>query len=873
MGQNQSRVGEQQGTLEEKEPSPDPGGSKKEGNTSGVTCSEVEDGVGLVRERLDVSPGTQPASPTLKLDTHSHKKGAPPIDWEWIQGGDGEREGGRERGEGEGGRTEFRGLQKLSNIRVTKRGTLSTEVAGSSKPDCIAVAERSNRMDLENSLNESHERKAIHKDNNQDLAWDSSSRVENDHFQQSESPVTEEKSVISVVTGSRKEQDGSVTAPEVEALIITEDLHDDTFPFEGPTRVLEKNDLDTLNDLLQKNLPGENPLLQDRPTVFLKSRELSEGRSSLSTSPRDTLLLQCQEKVISSEPGNLGVQEHAATLATFDQLDRSEFKTTEMLLQNSGDVCDFATTEESKIRDNFEKIKQHQAAVSNIESSDTAEKSTTNPGSSIMASLGHAIYKGLTMSGFEELLEEEKHLSMPDLEKRMNNADRKTNISCDTEGVYKDTKKFPLEQENRVDYYPPIETANTQTEKIPEQFLAVVTGESEMLSFPDTAVGEMDLHPALNAALESKDALVKEREMRNRDMFLVEPGASESDWDKLSGKIMFASQDSGLGNTMATVKLLGERSTVKLERKRDKSFGQMTSMKDRDNQSADKNLTSVTDIHQEASGSISNSKLISVSESTACHEEGRHLLSHVEPKPCAPLPELLKSMDRHELKNTSKLCIEEPVKAFTSPVKDGCVTSVPQNPGTDNATSLLDVQNSLQVSTQYNTGQNNLTPQSIGQSCTSDCDNTMSRQTDQCIATRNEQTPVSAQSGVPAREKAENMPKGKPVSDLIKETVQLHEKKKEWTKPAEVKADVVLDSAQSVKVAQIKAAFDSPKKSLDKGLERKPSVKKGKAQLFGSDIGNVVNFVCFSCYSYSDRIGWDRVSGKGVVAVSVLIHN
>ncbi|KAK3538733.1 hypothetical protein QTP86_014326 [Hemibagrus guttatus] len=871
MGQNQSRVWEQQGTLEEKEPSPDPGGSKKEGNTSEVTCSEVEDGVGLVRERLDVSPGTQPASPTLKLYTHSHKKGAPPIDWEWIQGGDGEREGGRERGEGEGGRTEFRGLQKLSNIRVTKRSTLSTEVAGSSKPECIAVVERSNRMDLDNALNESHEQKVTHKDNIHDFAWDSSSRAENDHFHQSKSQITEEKSVMSVVTGSHKEQDGSVTAPEAEALIITEDLYDDNFPFEAlnteaPTRVMEKNNLDTVNDLLQKNLPGENPLWQDGPTAFRKLCEPSlakddRGRSSLSTSPRDKLPLQCQEKVIFSEPGNLGVQEHAATLDTFEQLDRFEFKTAEMLLQNRGDVCDFATTVES----NFEKIKQHQAAVSNIESSDTTEKSTTNPDSSVLGSLGHAIYKGITMSGFEELLEEEKHLSIPDLQKWTNNAERKTNISCDAGGVYKDTEKFPLEQENRVDYYPPTETANVQTEKIPEQFLAVVTGQSEMLSLPDMAKGKMDLHPTLNAALESKDPLVKEREMRNRDMFLVEPGASESDWDKLSGKIMFSNQDSGKGNTMATVKLLGERSTV--EKKRDKSFGEMTSVRDRDNQSADKNLTSVTDIHQEASGSISNSKLISVSESTAGHEEGRHLLSHVESKPCVPLLEFSKSMDSHELKNTTtnetKLRIEDPVKAFTSPVKDGCVSSVPQNPGTDNATSLLDVQNSLQVCcTQHNTGQNHLTPQSTGQSCTSDRDNTMSSQTDQGIATRNEQTPVSAQGGVPAREKAGNMPKGKPVSDLIKETVQLHEKKKEWTKPAEVKADVVLDSAQSVKVAQIKAAFDSPKKSLDKGLERKRSVKKDMRRVvrqskFRHVFGQAVkNDQCYDDIRVS-RVTWD----------------
>lgn len=74
------------------------------------------------------------------------------------------------------------------------------------------------------------------------------------------------------------------------------------------------------------------------------------------------------------------------------------------------------------------------------------------------------------------------------------------------------------------------------------------------------------------------------------------------------------------------------------------------------------------------------------------------------------------------------------------------------------------------------------------------------------------------------------LPKSRPVSELIKETVQLHEKllHQEWSKPAEVKVD---EQGQSVKVAQMKAAFDLVQKSPDKSLERKPSVRKGKANI------------------------------------------
>lgn len=66
------------------------------------------------------------------------------------------------------------------------------------------------------------------------------------------------------------------------------------------------------------------------------------------------------------------------------------------------------------------------------------------------------------------------------------------------------------------------------------------------------------------------------------------------------------------------------------------------------------------------------------------------------------------------------------------------------------------------------------------------------------------------------------------VSDMIKETIELQKKMKEWTKPADARVDLTLDPTQSVKVSQMKAAFDQPKKSPDKALERKPSVRKGR---------------------------------------------
>lgn len=88
---------------------------------------------------------------------------------------------------------------------------------------------------------------------------------------------------------------------------------------------------------------------------------------------------------------------------------------------------------------------------------------------------------------------------------------------------------------------------------------------------------------------------------------------------------------------------------------------------------------------------------------------------------------------------------------------------------------------------------------------------------------------TESHDGVTMRDKSQNEHKPRPVSELIKETIQLHEKLQhhERPKPAEVKCE---EQGQSVKVAQMKAAFDSPHKPPDRTMERKPSVRRGKKE-------------------------------------------
>ncbi|XP_038559648.1 uncharacterized protein LOC119891820 isoform X1 [Micropterus salmoides] len=114
---------------------------------------------------------------------------------------------------------------------------------------------------------------------------------------------------------------------------------------------------------------------------------------------------------------------------------------------------------------------------------------------------------------------------------------------------------------------------------------------------------------------------------------------------------------------------------------------------------------------------------------------------------------------------------------------------------------------------------------------------------------------------VPVRDKSQSAPKPRPVSELIKETIQLHEKlqHQDWPKPAEVRSD---EQGQSVKVAQMKAAFDSAQKSPDKALERKPSVRKDMRRVvrqskFRHVFGQAVkNDQCYDDIRVS-RVTWD----------------
>ncbi|XP_061527602.1 uncharacterized protein LOC133399776 isoform X1 [Phycodurus eques] len=112
------------------------------------------------------------------------------------------------------------------------------------------------------------------------------------------------------------------------------------------------------------------------------------------------------------------------------------------------------------------------------------------------------------------------------------------------------------------------------------------------------------------------------------------------------------------------------------------------------------------------------------------------------------------------------------------------------------------------------------------------------------------------------REKSPDTARSRPVSDLVKENIQLHEKHlhQDWSKPSAVKCDEQSQSA--VKVSRMKATFDSPQKSPEKALERKPSVRKDmkgvvRKSKFRHVFGQAVkNDQCYDDIRVS-RVTWD----------------
>ncbi|XP_051551954.1 HIV Tat-specific factor 1 homolog [Myxocyprinus asiaticus] len=171
MGQNQGKEGEpgqdnSSAGPEEKGPSPDPGGATEEGNPSTETCVVRADDEKAADGRLDEGPGRESTSPTPEQDLDSHDKVCAPTDRGLVEGGDGERKGGRQSSEE--GRAEPLAPQQLNGNRRSESCTQGTWEARNSEPalerEDMEKSEAGETTDLESELEDHLEHNRVRED-------------------------------------------------------------------------------------------------------------------------------------------------------------------------------------------------------------------------------------------------------------------------------------------------------------------------------------------------------------------------------------------------------------------------------------------------------------------------------------------------------------------------------------------------------------------------------------------------------------------------------------------------------------------------------------------------------------------------------------
>ncbi|XP_051551802.1 uncharacterized protein LOC127439628 isoform X2 [Myxocyprinus asiaticus] len=278
-------------------------------------------------------------------------------------------------------------------------------------------------------------------------------------------------------------------------------------------------------------------------------------------------------------------------------------------------------------------------------------------------------------------------------------------------------------------------------------------------------------------------------------------------------------------------------------------------------------ISSNTDMHKETSATCSISELMAGPETASIVKEDR-------PSVTPPLS----SVDKIEvgLSGSPQLLTNESTDSIVSltdisdQVQDGCAAGVAVPRNETNTSASQDVYHSasmcnlisMQANEKHDKEQNKLSTQAHLHLVTSNTEEKHSNQLNQKHTTEsgsNILTTDSAETSMDAQHGAQK----RHVSDMIKETIELQKKMKEWTKPTEARGDLTLVPTQSVKVSQMKAAFDPPKKSPDKALERKTSVRKDmfrrvvRQSKFRHVFGQAVkNDQCYDDIRVS-RVTWD----------------
>ncbi|XP_067295934.1 serine-rich adhesin for platelets [Pseudorasbora parva] len=860
MGQNQGKEGEpvqdnSSAGPEEKGPSPDPGGATEEGNPT------IETDVGTDEEkaaggRLDGGPGRESPSPTPEHSLDSHDKVCAPTDAGVVEGGDGEKVGGKKNSEE--GRAESLAPQQLNGITQSDSGLQGTWKAG--EPD-------HERKDLENMLEDYLEHQE-----NLGCNFPGKDKVGSAHRGENSSKkcASYVKDKMESVCGDDdklkcQEEEGKLdfdaacdigltnTWPTSEiierkgiskpcggdaninvhfmvqdkALIITENLELDTSMIEpqnkrllnkpGTSNPVINSQMETSKDITEaiqqvkegiREKPPENldKVVTENPNAEHSSQKNVEtqGRSMKNVFGAGENVTRCRP-----------TDDVIKTRFTSSSLAGADLKNRTVSLERAQSPKDLSALEVASKSprghaESHRKIsageftqdelqKERQFNVSDLESLRTKEPSLKRSPAG-----GHKNKDGIRETKERENLESAskglyrshaKKTEIKDCSLRGTETEEGCFVTSNIASASMLGENKPLlqsyEDEKCItlcDSYPPSKSdvqvmQKDENEDSPLSAKAKVHTEISLEWF----LAEMSPH----ALIQTLPETVKDTTHR------MDPESNSS----LSAVINV--EDATKEQQLAP--------------------GNMTSSeRDKVSKSNQNTISSKTDVRKETSANSSISELIAGPETASSPIDdrlGMDKKTGVTLSGSSPLQEqcflnILTNASTHSIASQAYVCDQ---------VQDGCIAGTALADSTATTSAPQDVQHSssmcnlisMQANEKQDKEQNKLSTQANFHML----EEKHLSQLDQKHAIKSDlNTIMEPNQGAQKRH----------VSDMIKETIELQKKMKEWTKPTDARSDLTLDPTQSVKVSQMKAAFDTPKKSPDKALERKPSLRKGR---------------------------------------------
>ncbi|XP_048043030.1 coronin-1C-A isoform X1 [Megalobrama amblycephala] len=904
MGQNQGKEGEpgqdnSSAGPEEKGPSPDPGGATEEGNPTIETHGVGRDEEKAAGGRLDGGPGRELPSPTPEHSLDFHDKVCAPTDGGVVEGGDGEKVGGRKSSEE--GRAELLAPQQLNGITQSNSCLQGTWEAG--EPD-------HERKDLKSMLEDYLE----HQEN---LGCDfpgkdkvESARKGENKSKNCASYVKDEMESVCGDDDKLKEGDRKLdfdaacdisltnTGPTLESLErkdISKSSGGDTntsvhFTVQDKALVIPENvDLKTSmtesqNKRLFNKPSTSNPMMNSQTET---SKDITEAIQQVKEGIREKPP-ENPDKVVKetlnaeqSSPKNVKTQgrsmkdvcearENVTWCQPTDDVMKTRFTTSWLAgadlqkkavslerVQSPEDLSPLEVASKSPqghaeshrqisagefTQDELQKERQFN--VSDLESPRTKEPSLERSPAG-----GHKNKDGIRETEESENLESAskglyrshaKKTEIKDLSLRGTETEEGCFVTSNIASVsmlgennpqlqsYEDEKCITF-SENITDSYPPSKSdvqvmqkdekedsplsakAKVHREISLEWFLAETSPHAVIQTFPETVkdtTHRMDPEStsSLGELIDVEDATKQQR--------------TEGDANANSGDLT-------------------------------------SSERDKVSKSNQNTISAKTDVCKETSANSSISELIAGPETASSPIDDRLGMDKKTEVTLSGSSQLQEQCFLNILTNAPTHSVLNQTDVYDQ-VQDGCIAGTALADSTANASAAQDVLHSssmcnlisMQANEKQDKEQNKLSTQAnfhvLEEKRLSQLDQKLAIESN---LTTIMETPQGAQK--------------RHVSDMIKETIELQKKMKEWTKPADVRVDLTLDPTQSVKVSQMKAAFDPPKKSPDKALERKPSVRKDmfrrvvRQSKFRHVFGQAVkNDQCYDDIRVS-RVTWD----------------